>query len=171
MTGGQEQLQDLLDRFRNRFFGKYRGTVTQVDEATLRLKAKVPAVLLDQESGWCLPCVPYAGKDVGFVFLPEPGAGVWIEFEGGDPSYPIWSGCYWRADEAPADGTASVKAIVTPAKQKILLDGDGGTVTISDDNDNVVTLASSGITAERGGKKVEIGTAAVKVNDGALEVT
>ena len=50
-----------------------------------------------------MPCVPYAGPNVGIAFLPEVGSGVWIEFEGGDVSYPIWVGCYWRDGEVPAD--------------------------------------------------------------------
>ena len=30
------------------------------------------------------------------------GAGVWVEFEQGDPDYPIWVGCYWgTAAEVP----------------------------------------------------------------------
>ena len=48
-----------------------------------------------------MPCVPYAGPNVGFAFLPEVGSGVWIEFEGGDVSYPIWVGGYWREGEVP----------------------------------------------------------------------
>ncbi|MCC6168601.1 MAG: hypothetical protein IT329_15375 [Caldilineaceae bacterium] len=156
---------------RYRYYGKYRGAVTDVDADTLRIKAKVPAVLGEQNSGWCMPCVPYAGPDVGLVFLPEPGAGVWIEFEGGDVSYPIWTGCYWREGEQPADATPTVKAIVTAAGHSILFDDDGETVTITDANDNTITLDSSGLTLERGGKKVVISQASVSVNDGALEVT
>src|SRR5262249_20058237 len=94
-------LMDIAERIRNRFYGKYRGVVTQVDSPTLRVKAKVPAVLGDQESGWAMPCVPYAGPQVGLAFLPEEGTGVWIEFEGGDVSFPIWTGCYWRTGEQP----------------------------------------------------------------------
>jgi hypothetical protein len=66
-----QAITDILDRLRNRFYGKYRGTVTQVDAPTMRIKAKVPSVLADQESSWCVACVPYAGKQVGFAFLPE----------------------------------------------------------------------------------------------------
>ncbi len=171
MAGSDEQLLlDVLERVRYRYYGKYRGTVTAVDADTLRIKAKVPAVLGDQQSGWCMPCVPYAGPDVGMVFLPEVGAGVWIEFEGGDVSYPIWSGCYWREGEAPADATPTVKAIVTAAGHTILLDDDGGTITITDANDNTITLDSNGMTLARGGKKVLISQTSVNVNDGALEV-
>ena len=99
-----QAMMELLDRIRNRFYGKYRGSVTDVDASTLRIKAKVPAVLGDQESGWCMPCVPYAGKNVGMAFLPEQGSGVWIEFEGGDVSYPIWTGCYWRSATSVSNG-------------------------------------------------------------------
>jgi uncharacterized protein involved in type VI secretion and phage assembly len=167
----EEAILDVIDRIRNRFYGKYRGSVTDVDTSTLRIKAKCPSVLGEQTTGWCMPCVPYAGDSVGFAFLPEVGSGVWIEFEGGDVSYPIWSGCYWRSGEPPSDAAPAVKTIVTKAGHKILLDDDGGSVTISDSNENKVTLDSTGVTLERGSQKVEISDSAVKVNDGALEVT
>ncbi len=161
---------EILERVRNRFYGKYRGTVTDIDADTLRIKAKVPAVLGQQKTGWCMPCVPYAGSNVGIAFLPEEGTGVWIEFEGGDVSYPIWTGCYWRSDEKPEDATPTVKAIVTKSGHKILLDDDRQTITIADPNNNTITLESSSITLERQGKKVVISNAKVDVNDGSLEV-
>ena len=171
----EQALLDILDRIRNRFFGKYRGAVTEVDADTLRIKAKVPAVLGAQATGWCMPCLPYAGDGVGLAFLPEVGSGVWIEFEGGDVSYPLWVGCYWRNDEAPADVTPTVKAIVVMSGQqalKLLLDTDAGTITLSDEvNKNTVTLDSDGITLQRGSKKIKISDAEVNINDGSLEVT
>lgn len=162
-------LMDLADRIRNRFYGKYRGTITQIDSSTLRIKAKVPAVLGEQESGWAMHCVPYAGKQVGMAFLPEEGAGVWIEFEGGDVSYPIWTGCYWRSGEVPPEAKSAVKAIVTKGKTKLILDDDNTQVELSDANQNKITMASDGITLERT-KKVAIQPAKVSVNDGALDV-
>lgn len=167
----QQFVLDLVDRVRNRFYGKYRGSVTDVDAATLRIKAKVPAVLGDADSGWCMPCVPYAGKNAGLAFLPETGSGVWIEFEGGDVSYPIWVGCYWREGEIPSDATPTVKAIVTAEGAKLLFDDDAKTVTLTDSNENKVTLSSDGIALERGSKKVLVSDSKVSVNDGALEVT
>jgi uncharacterized protein involved in type VI secretion and phage assembly len=165
-----QTLMDVLDRLRNRFFGKYRGVVTDVDADTLRVKAKVPAVLADQPTGWARACVPFAGADMGMAFLPEVGAGVWIEFEGGDVSYPIWVGCFWHDGEQPSDATASVKAIVTKAGQKILFDQDGGTITVSDQNNNTITLDSSGISLERGSNQIDVGDSEVNINQGALEV-
>ena len=166
----EQAILDILERVRNRYYGKYRGTVTDIEDDTLRIKAKVPAVLGDQATGWCMPCVPYAGPDVGFAFLPEVGSGVWIEFENGDVSYPIWTGCYWRVGEKPSDAAPKVKTIVTKAGHKILLDDDAGSIAISDSNENKVTLDSSGLTLERGAQKVEISDSEVKVNDGAFEV-
>jgi uncharacterized protein involved in type VI secretion and phage assembly len=166
----QQFVMDLVDRVRNRFYGKYRGTATAVDDATLRIKAKVPAVLGDVESGWCMPCVPYAGQSVGMAFLPEPGAGVWIEFEGGDVSYPVWVGCYWREGEIPSDAKPMVKTILTAQGCKILLDDGAQTITITDSSNNKITLASDGITLERGSSKVVMSDTSVSVNDGAMEV-
>jgi uncharacterized protein involved in type VI secretion and phage assembly len=107
---------------------------------------------------------------VGIAFMPEVGAGVWIEFEAGDVSYPIWSGCYWRDGEPPSDATPTVKAIVTAGGSKLLLDDDAMTITISDSNNNSVTFDSSGITLTRGGSSVAVGDSEVNVNNGALEM-
>jgi len=171
MSGIDDQtLLELVERMRGRFYGKYRGAVTDVDDGTLRIKAKVPSVLGDTKTGWCMPCVPYAGKEVGIAFLPEVGSGVWIEFEGGDVSYPIWVGCYWRSGETPSEATGKVKAIITNAKHKILLDDDQGSITIEDNNQNKITMDSNGVTLEHSGKKIAISDSEVNINDGALEV-
>jgi uncharacterized protein involved in type VI secretion and phage assembly len=162
---------EVLDRFRNRFYGKYRGTVTDVDASTFRIKAKVPAVLKDQQTGWCVACVPYAGDHVGFAFLPEVGSGVFIEFEGGDVSFPIWSGCYWRVEETLSDATATVKAIVTKSENKILLDDDQGSITVSDQNQNQLSLDASGVSVERGSSSLVVSDSQIDANDGALQVT
>jgi uncharacterized protein involved in type VI secretion and phage assembly len=155
---------------RPRYYGKYRGIVSAVDAGTCRIKAKVPAVLGDADSGWCLPCVPYAGPQVGIAFLPEEGSGVWIEFEGGDVSYPVWAGCYWREGEQPSDVGAGVKVIVTKSSNKLILDDDQQSITITDNNGNSITLDASGITVSKGGQQVVVSDASVSVNDGALEV-
>lgn len=163
-------LEDLLERLRGRFYGKYRGIAVDVDPTTCRIKATVPAVFGTAVTGWCLPCVPYAGPKVGIAFLPEIGSGVWIEFEGGDVSYPIWVGGYWREGEVPADVGAAVKVIATVAPIELKFDDDGGSLTMSDPNGNTVTMDGSGITLSRGGCTVVVSDASVSVNDSALEV-
>jgi uncharacterized protein involved in type VI secretion and phage assembly len=166
-----DALIDVIERLRSRFFGKYRGVVVDVDAATMRVKASVPAVLGTQASGWARACTPFAGPKMGFAFLPDVGSGVWIEFEGGDVSFPIWVGGYWHDGETPSDATASVRAIVTKAGQKILLDVDGGTVTVEDQNGNKVTMDSSGVTLTGSGQNIALGTSGVNINQGAFEVT
>lgn len=163
-------LSDLLERVRHRFYGKYRGVVTDVDASTMRVKAMVPAVLGTTTSGWCEPCVPYAGPSVGFVMLPEVDSGVWIEFEGGDVSTPIWVGCYWRAGEVPSDASADAKAVF--AKSGTLkLDDGASTVSLADANGDSLKLTggSSTITSDMG--KIVADSSGVSVNDGALVVS
>jgi len=162
-------LLDVAERVRTRFFGKYRGVVTQTDASTMRVKARVPSVLGAQDTGWAMPCVPYAGPQVGFAFLPEVGSGVWIEFEGGDLSMPIWVGCYWRTGEVPPEAREDAKAIVTKTV-KIVLDDGQTKSTFEDTNKNKVTVNPDGIAMERGSQNVKIETGRVAVNDGALEV-
>lgn len=166
-------LEDIVEYLRTRYFGKYRGIVTDNDDSCNlgRIKALIPAVFGDVESGWCMPCVPYAGPQVGMAFLPEVGSGVWIEFEGGDVSYPIWVGCYWRSNDLPADVAPDVKVIVTTSPLELKLDDGAGSITVTDSNGNSLTLDSSGITLSNGSQQVVINDSSVSVNDGALEVT
>jgi hypothetical protein len=162
----EQAIVEVLERIRSRFYGKYRGVVSDVEQSGRgRIKAKVPAVLGD-------PCVPYAGPSVGIAFLPEVGSGVWIEFEGGDVSYPIWSGCYWRDGEIPSTVAPATKVIQIVSGNQIVFDDNGKTLTITDSNGNTVTLGASGITLQcaNGGGSVQLTTTSVSVNDSALEV-
>jgi hypothetical protein len=167
-------VDELLSRLRNRFYGKYRGTVTDVDPQTCRIKATVPAVLGDTPTGWCMPCVPYAGPKVGIAFLPETGSGVWIEFEGGDVSYPIWVGCYWRLGEVPDGVDTDVKVIATGSAGQLIqlvFDNTQQSVTVTDPNQNSASFDQSGISLARASQQVVVGDSSVSVNGGALEVS
>ena len=107
-----------------RLYGKYRGTVIDnaEEDPTMRMlhriKVSVPQVP-SADASWALPCFPYAGEGVGFYTLPPVGASVWVEFEGGNPDFPIWSGCFWdelefvKPSEENLIDPAMVKMIVT----------------------------------------------------------
>ncbi len=125
---------------RTQFFGKYRGLVVDVNDPLMlgRLRAEVPAVLGDVPSGWALPCVPYAGNGVGFHAIPPVGAGVWIEFEGGDPDYPIWTGGWWGDAQLPQEESGKP----TLPAQKILR-SERGLILALDDDDQTITLSDS----------------------------
>ena len=79
------------------YFGKYRGTVVNnVDPMQMgRIQAMVPDVSGLVPTSWAMPCMPFGGINAGMFAVPIIGAGVWIEFEQGDPDYPIWVGTYW----------------------------------------------------------------------------
>ena len=181
----RDLLTTMLEWIRGHYFGKYRGIVTDNadPEKRGRLKLRVPTVLDDAEI-WALPCVPYAGDKVGFFFLPEAGTAVWVEFEGGDPSYPIWTGFFWTDGQAPDDGEPARKVLRT-LKTTLRIDDDeddaslantgGARIELADDatldNDGAtLTLGSSGVVAEHAGAKLEVASGAVNANSGALEV-
>jgi uncharacterized protein involved in type VI secretion and phage assembly len=163
----------------NRFYGKYRGVVTSNTDPMMmgRIRAKVPDVLGDTESGWALPCFPVGGNGMGFFAVPSSGAGVWIEFEQGDPDYPIWSGC-WSGSMAdlpkevlPALGKAIV--LKTEGGNKIVLDdtpGIGG-ITIETATGQKIKLSMMGIEIDNGlGGTIKLTGPQVSINSGALEV-
>jgi uncharacterized protein involved in type VI secretion and phage assembly len=173
-SGGPDRmLEELVEHLRSRFYGLYRGIVADNDDPSRlgRIKAQVPSVLGSVQTGWCMPCVPYAGDQIGIAFLPEVGSGVWIAFEGGDASYPVWVGCFWRKGELPADVEPDVKVIATTAPLELKLDDSDGSVTLTDSNGNAVQLDSDGITLSKAGQQVVVSDSSVSVNDGALEVT
>ena len=87
----------------SRFWGKYRGKVIQnLDpENKGRIQVSVPAVLGANLLSWAMPCVPMAGMQAGVYAVPPLQADVWVEFEGGHPERPIWSGCFWGIGEVP----------------------------------------------------------------------
>jgi uncharacterized protein involved in type VI secretion and phage assembly len=127
----------------SRFYGKHRGTVSNnQDPLSLgRIKARVPSVLQDVETGWALPAAPYSGDGVGVYTIPAVDAGVWIEFEAGDVSLPIWTGCWWGDNQLPKDETGSTttpdrKIIRTEQGLLLSLDDGGKTIALSDSNGN-----------------------------------
>jgi hypothetical protein len=83
-----------------KFIGKYRATViNNIDpEMRGRLMLIIPDVSSVIPSTWAEACVPLAGPTgppMGVYMVPPIGAGVWVEFENGDPNYPVWVGCRW----------------------------------------------------------------------------
>lgn len=157
-----------------KFYGKYRGKVTDNADPLMqgRIRANVPAVFGDEDTGWALPAAPYGGSGVGFFFVPPADANVWLEFEGGDPDYPIWTGCFWNAGDTPAvPGLPSTKIIKTDTATIKLDDMQGsGGITIETTSGLKILMNSSGIEISNGSANIKLTPAGVSVNDGALEV-
>jgi uncharacterized protein involved in type VI secretion and phage assembly len=165
-----------------KFYGKYRGVVSENDDGGAnqgqklgRIRAKVPDVFGDKVSGWALPCVPYAGKNVGLFLIPPEGASVWIEFEHGDPEYPIWSGCFWGSGEVPLGSyTPDTKVLRTGFATVTVSDASGsGSVTVesNDDPKLKIVLDGNGIEISNGkDASVTLSGKKVSINGSALEV-
>jgi len=114
-----------------KFYGKYRGMVlNNVDPLqTGRLQVQVPDVAGLIPTTWAMPCAPVAGIQNGIFALPIIGSGVWVEFEQGDPEFPIWVGCFWgSAAEVPALALLTPPVIPSITLQTPLQNG----ITISD---------------------------------------
>jgi len=162
-----------------RFYGKYRGKVSNnIDPLQIgRLQVTVPEVLGDGRLSWALPCVPFAGPGVGFFALPPVAANLWVEFEGGDPDYPIWSGCFWDPGQVPAKPAIPQMVVLQSLGVSLQLSDvpGGGGLTIEVKPPAVaiplkMTFTTAGIEIRNGKNSIKLTAAGVNVNDGALEV-
>jgi uncharacterized protein involved in type VI secretion and phage assembly len=167
---------ELAAEARERFYGKYRAIVVDVDdpESLGRIRAQVPEVLGALDSPWALPCAPYAGPGVGAYLVPPVGAGVWIEFEAGDPARPIWTGAWWGRGELPKNekgGNTAPPLKIIRSEQGLMLalDDDGNTATLSDqDGSNLVTIkVSEGQVRVQATAKVIVEAPQIELVDGA----
>lgn len=164
------------------FWGKYRGTVVNnVDPMQIgRLQVLVPDVSGVMLSSWAMPCTPVAGMQSGMFALPIIGSGVWVEFERGDPDYPIWVGCFWgTAAEVPATALTVPPAVPgitfqTPLQNAIQIsDAPGvGGILMKNATGAMLTINDVGITITNGrGATISMVGPTVDVNVGALTVT
>lgn len=168
-----------------RYYGKYRGTVLiNVDPLQKgRIMALVTDVAALTPTTWAMPCVPFAGIQAGVYAIPPVGAGVWIEFEHGDPDYPIWVGGFWGSPaEVPA--LALVPPPPPPGQNIVLQTTQQNTVLISDvpgptggillktTTGAMISINDLGITISNGkGATIVMTGPTVTVNAGALVVT
>jgi uncharacterized protein involved in type VI secretion and phage assembly len=167
----------------NKYLGKYRGTVTDnVDPMQIgRLMVQVPDVLNTVPSTWAMPCFPFGGAEAGMYVLPAIGSGVWVEFEQGNPDYPIWVGCYWgSSDDVPSmalAGTPGLQAFVVQTTNQNMLvvsdmPGPTGGILLQSSTGALIAINDTGITIDNGqGATIILSGPSVTVNDGALQVT
>ena len=163
------------------YLGKYRGTVVNnADPMRMgRIQVQVPDVLGDITSSWAMPCFPVAGPGMGQFHLPPKNAGVWVEFEQGDPSYPIWSGCWYGAAEevppdAATDGLSPNVLLQTPGQRALVLsDEPGGKgITLKHPSGASITIDDTGVHIDNGqGAVIRLVGPTVTINNDALSVT
>jgi uncharacterized protein involved in type VI secretion and phage assembly len=158
------------------YYGKYRGIVVDNNDPDQlgRIKAIVPSELEQEKLGWALPCVPYAGNEVGLFLIPPKNASVWIEFENGDLEKPIWSGCFWSgSDSLPLDSySPDIKVLKTKIGTITINDSTGSdSITIETTAGMKIEMTNTGIEITNGQGKIKWEGPKVAINDTALEVT
>ena len=168
-----------------KFYGKYAGTVLQnIDpEQRGRLQVTVPDVLGVIPSSWAEPCTPLAGPTgtpMGAYFVPPIGAGVWVEFEQGDPDRPIWVGCrFGSSADVPSLALAglpvSPSIVLQTAGQNTFvisdLPGPSGGFMLKSASGAMITVNDTGITISNGqGAMITLTGNTVDINSGALTV-
>lgn len=162
------------------YFGKYRGTVANnIDPQFMgRIQVNCPAVLGDGNLSWAMPNAPLAGNQMGVFCVPVVGANVWVEFEGGDPDYPIYTGGFWGLGELPPDAlsglpTAPSIVLATNAGHTIAisdLPGVGG-LTLKTASGAMITINDIGITITNGqGATISMTANVIDMNNGAFTV-
>lgn len=170
-----------------KYVGKYRGTVLQnVDpEKRGRLQISVPDVMSLIPATWAEACAPLAGPTgppMGVYMVPPIGAGVWVEFEHGDPNRPVWVGCRWGLQSDipplaqlgnPLDPPIVIQSLLqhsimisdmppTPATGGIILKSTTGAMIVV--NDSGIYISNG-----KGAMITLIGTA-IDFNTGALTI-
>lgn len=129
-----------------KFFGVYRAIIANVNdpEKLGRIKVYCPAVYGEGvESGWVLPAIQFIGMGFGLYCIPPSSIQgrriyVWIQFEMGDPNYPIWFGSpigqtnglselnknFRKKNDGSDRQTPNNYGIITPGGHRIELDDD-----------------------------------------------
>lgn len=163
-----------------KFFGLYRGVVVANLDPQGVGRLSVSCTDVSEVATWAMPCMPLAGSGMGAVLVPPVGAGVWLQFEAGDPARPVWVGGYWSsATETPAASQAASPSgppiVLQSALQNRLvisdLPGPAGGVMLQSASGATIRVTDAGITIDNGqGARIVLHGPAVTINGGALEI-
>lgn len=166
-----------------RFYGKYRGTVlNNIDPMqTGRILVTVPDVSNIAPSSWAMPCTPIGGIQSGVFVVPAVGSGVWVEFEQGDPDYPIWTGGWWGSPaDVPALALAGLPGspsivLQTVAQNALVISdvpGPTGGLLLKSTTGAMILVNDVGITISNGkGATMVMAGPTITFNQGALVIT
>ena len=170
----------------HKFYGKYRGTVVQNVDPELRgrIMCLVPDVLGLAPSSWCEACAPLAGPTgppMGVYMVPPIGAGVWVEFEYGDPDRPIWTGCRFAPSNVPplalAGNPVDPNICIQSLLQHMILVSDmpptpvTGGIILKSTTGAMIVVNDSGIYISNGkGAVITLIGPAIDFNMGALTI-
>ena len=167
-----------------RYFGKHRGVVVSNEDPMRegRLLVQVGDVGGVIPTSWATACFPVTGIQMGVFMIPQIGAGVWVEFEQGDPDKPIWTGCWYHnggeipalAQVPPPPGLSNF-VVQTAGQNTVMLNdtpGPTGGILLKSTTGAMISINEVGITISNGqGATIMLNGPSVTVNQGALVVT
>lgn len=163
-------------------FGKYRGTVrNNVDPDNRgRLLVNVPLVM-GEGTDWALPCFPYTGLLAGCFIVPPINAAVWVEFEAGNPSKPIWVGGFYPKGHAPppmalAAPPGTQEFVIQTTLRNVVsvkdVPGPAGGILIQASSGAMIMVNDAGIVLQDGkGGSIVMASGIVSINAPNLVVT
>lgn len=165
------------------YYGKYRAQVVDVNdpEKRGRIQVKCPRVLGDSKSAWCEPCVPIATDNYGDFCLPPVGEMIWVEFERGNPSKPIYTGGWYSKEKTPIkDYSKSPEERIISFKNSIISLKEDKIQISTKDESITVDLTKDLLTVQKDNSKVTVqkdsvialnGTSSVTVQDGSVVIS
>jgi hypothetical protein len=164
-----------------RYYGKYRAT--SVNNNDPKQQGRIQLIVTDVSSfiptSWAMPCFPVSGIQNGVFTVPPIGAGVWVEFEQGDPDYPIWVGGYYSPADVPAMARAVPPGLSGFTFQTTLQNGitvsdtpgPTGGILLKTTTGAMISVSDIGITISNGkGASISLVGPTVDINLGALTV-
>ena len=113
--------------------------------------------------------------------VPPPGAGVWVEFEQGDPGKPIWSGCRFGLGDPPtlalAGNPADPNIAIQSLLQNLVMVSDmpptpvSGGIILKSTAGAMIVVNDSGIYISNGkGAVITLVANAIDFNMGAMTI-
>lgn len=152
-----------------RYYGKYRGIVVgnQDPQQIGRVQVQVADVLGATSSGWAMPSLASAGAQAGIFAVPPTGSQVWVEFEQGDPDYPILAGSFHgsQADVPPGANSPAP----TPGGQNIVIQTTGQSSLVI--SDSPPTATSGGIVLQSGSSSIVINDTGIYISNGQATIS
>jgi uncharacterized protein involved in type VI secretion and phage assembly len=128
-------------------------TQNKDDEGQCRVKVRYPWHDRPNESYWARLAMPMAGKERGWVLIPEVGDEVVVVFEREDIRFPYVLGAVWNGQAKPPfandDGKNDKRALVSRKKHKLQFDdGTRGVVELSHEKGRKVIFDDDGFAVQ-----------------------
>ena len=116
-----------------KYYSFYKAEVhsNEDPESLGRLQLKVPEIYgTNAFEYWAKPKGIFAGNGIGFYNLPNVGDNVYVEFEGGNPLYPVWSYRGWSTGEVPEEATPNNRVLQTTSGHRVEFDDENKQIKI-----------------------------------------